>query len=91
MGDGTARNSRGGTSASGDTMTAVTSLADLEAHRADYHAVLATLAGFQSETRERFEALEQKVDRRHDESIARFNAIDEQLAEIKDLVVDLRG
>jgi ABC-type transporter Mla subunit MlaD len=49
------------------------------------------LAGFQNETRTRFEALEQKSDSRYHEANRRFNSVDEQLAEIKDLIIDRRG
>ena len=69
-----------------------------DANREAINALGEKLAGFQTETRTHFEALEQKsvhldqkVDRRHDESIARFNSLDEQLAEIKDLVIDRSG
>jgi hypothetical protein len=73
-------------------------LADLEAHLADYRAVLAKLAGFQAETRARFDAVDQKFDAvdgkfvgLHQEMTGRFRSVDEQLAEIKDLIIDRRG
>lgn len=76
-------------------MTGVTSLADLEAHREDYRAVLAKLAGFQAETRARFDAVGRKIDQNVDglrqEMTGRFRSVDEQLAEIKDLIIDQRG
>jgi hypothetical protein len=69
----------------------VTSLADLEAHLADYRAVLAKLAGFQAETRARFDAVDGKFVGLHQEMTGRFRSVDEQLAEIKDLIIDRRG
>jgi ABC-type transporter Mla subunit MlaD len=49
------------------------------------------LASFQNETRARFGALEHKSDSRYHETNRRFNSVDEQLAEIKDLLIDRRG
>ena len=50
------------------------------------------LAGFQTETRARFEAVEQRIDREisglRQEMNGRFRSVDEQLAEVKDLIVD---
>lgn len=58
---------------------------------------LAKLAGFQAETRARFDADQRfdSVDRKFDglrqEMTGRFQSVDEQLAEIKDLITDRRG
>jgi hypothetical protein len=60
--------------------------------------VLAKLAGFQAETRSRYDAVDQRfdsVDRKFDslrqEMTGRFRSVDEQLAEIKDLIIDRRN
>lgn len=49
------------------------------------------LAGFQAETRQRFDTLEQKIDAYHREMILRFDSVDEQLVEIRDLIIDWLG
>jgi outer membrane murein-binding lipoprotein Lpp len=62
-----------------------------DANREAINALGEKLAGFQNETRARFEALEHKSDGRYHETNRRFNSVDEQLAEIKDLIIDRRG
>jgi predicted phage tail protein len=62
-----------------------------DANREAINALGEKLAGFQVETRQRFETLEQKVDANHREATARFRSFDEQLGEIKDLIVERLG
>jgi chromosome segregation ATPase len=62
-----------------------------DANRGAVNALGEKLAGFQTETRQRFDALEQKVDDHHRENAGRFRSMDEQLAEIKDLIIDRLG
>jgi chromosome segregation ATPase len=62
-----------------------------DANREAINALGEKLAGFQNETRARFEALEHKSDSRYHEANRRFNSVDEQLAEIKDLIIDRRS
>jgi hypothetical protein len=62
------------------------------ANRESINALGEKLAGFQTETRARFEAVEQRIDREfsglRQEMNGRFRSVDEQLAEVKDLIVD---
>lgn len=69
-----------------------------DANREAINALGERLAGFQTETRTHFEAVEQKIDHldqksdsRYHEATGRFNSMDEQLAEIKDLIIDRFG
>jgi BMFP domain-containing protein YqiC len=62
-----------------------------DANRASINALGEKLAGFQAETRARFDTLEQKIDANHHEATARFRSVDENLAEIRDLIVDRLG
>lgn len=62
-----------------------------DANREVINAVGEKLAGFETETRERFDAVEQKMDDHHQEATGRFRSVDDQLAEIKDLIVDKLG
>jgi len=66
-----------------------------DANREAINALGEKLAGFQAETRTRFDAVEQKIDDKVDglrqEMTGRFRSVDEQLAEIKDLIVERRG
>jgi chromosome segregation ATPase len=69
-----------------------------DANREAINALGERLAGFQTETRTHFEAVEQKIDdldqksdSRYHQATGRFNAVDEQLAEIKDLLIDRFG
>jgi len=61
-----------------------------DANREAINALGEKLAGFQAETRTRFDAVEQKIDDKVDglrqEMTSRFRSVDEQLAEIKDLI-----
>jgi outer membrane murein-binding lipoprotein Lpp len=69
-----------------------------DANREAINAVGEKLAGFQAGTRARFDAVDQRfdsVDRKFDglrrEMTGRFRSVDEQLAEIKDLIIERRG
>ncbi|HKP44852.1 hypothetical protein [Mycobacterium sp.] len=65
-------------------------IAALEASQADYRAVLAATNALGANQREqslRLAALETRVDEGFLETRGRFRSVDEQLAEIKDLIV----
>jgi chromosome segregation ATPase len=66
-----------------------------DANREAINALGEKLAGFQTDTRVRFEAVDRKIDQRVDglrqEMTGRFRSVDEQLAEIKYLIIDRRG
>lgn len=72
-------------------------VAALEASQADYRAVLAAVNALGASQREhslqlstfdtRLTALERRVDDGFRETNARFRSVDEQLAEIKDLII----
>jgi ABC-type transporter Mla subunit MlaD len=59
-----------------------------DANRESINALGEKLAGFQTETRQRFETLEQKIDANHAEMTARFRSVDEHFAELRELIVD---
>jgi hypothetical protein len=62
-----------------------------DVNREAINALGEKLAGFQVETRDRFDAVEHKIDAHHEEATGRFRSVDEQLAEIKDLIIDRLG
>jgi ABC-type transporter Mla subunit MlaD len=66
-----------------------------DANREAINALGEKLAGFQAETRTRFDAVDRKIDQKVDglrqEMTGRFRSVDEQLAEIKELIIDRRG
>jgi uncharacterized coiled-coil protein SlyX len=76
-------------------------VAALEASHADYRAVLAAVNALGANQREltmtvrehavRLAALETRVDEGFQETRARFRSVDEQLAEIKDLIIGHRN
>jgi uncharacterized coiled-coil protein SlyX len=73
-------------------------VAALEASHADYRAVLAAVNALGANQREhairltgvetRLTTLETRVDEGFQENRARFRSVDEQLAQIKDLIID---
>lgn len=73
----------------------------MEASQADYRAVLAAVNAIGANQREhalrltgvetRLTALETRVDEGFHETNARFRSVDEQLAEIKDLIIGRRN
>jgi len=73
-------------------------VAALEASQADYRAVLTAVNALGANQREmattlrehslRLTVLETRVDEGFQENRARFRSVDEQLAEIKDLIID---
>jgi hypothetical protein len=62
-----------------------------DANREAINALGEKLAGFKVETRDRFDAVEHKIDAHHEEATGRFRSVDEQLADIKDLIIDPLG
>jgi hypothetical protein len=76
-------------------------VAALEASQADYRAVLAAVNALGANQREvattqrehslRLATLETRVDEGFHETRARFRSVDEQLAEIKDLIIGGRS
>ncbi|MBV9314798.1 MAG: hypothetical protein JO100_13970 [Pseudonocardia sp.] len=69
-------------------------IAALEAERADYKAVLATINALSQQTRHRLDVLDEKIDgveqrltMKIDDTNMRVRSIEENLAEVKDLLV----
>jgi hypothetical protein len=58
-----------------------------DANREAINALGEKLAGFQTETRQRFAAIEQKIDDHHQESSGRFHSLEDGQAELKDLIL----
>ena len=66
----------------------------IDAHREAINALGEKVADFQAETRQRFAAIEQKIDGNHQESTRRFRSLEDGQAELKDLILqalDRRG
>lgn len=65
-------------------------IAALEAQQADYRAVLTTINALGTQTRAQFDRVHEQIDSVENtlnEHTARFNSIDEHLAELKDLII----
>lgn len=71
-------------------------IAALEAQQADYRAVLTTINAPAVQTRAQFDRIdnriaqvEQTLGQHGQQTTARFNAVDEHLSELKDLIIGL--
>lgn len=62
-----------------------------DAYQQSINALGLNLAEHQSETRTKFDEVSAKIDSHRNDATARFNSVDEHLAEVKSLLVEALG